>query len=95
MQATGVLRAGVGIIRSACRHADIGCPLFLPPAARAAATSLSSSAVGYGHERSRQQQTRRGLAIEVDRMQHHIRVTDDMKISEPVKRVLTIDNASR
>ena len=37
-------------------------------------------------------QQQRGLAVE--RMVYGMKVTDDMKVSEPVRRVLSIDNAT-
>lgn len=91
------VRMGVDAVQKT--YCGVG-PLFVQRMAIAAvATSagpltISSRRAWYGHERPNLL-LGRGLATEVDRMQHNIRVKEGMSISDPVKRVLAIENASR
>lgn len=53
--------------------------------------SSSDTIRNLGKRLQQQQQQQRGLATE--RMVYGLKVTDDIKISDPVRRVLSIDNA--
>lgn len=76
-------------------------PLSSEAVIKALRVSTNSLHLGCGHEgphamlRSGVHGQTRGLSMEVDRLQHHIRVTEDMKLSDAVRRVLAIENADR
>lgn len=57
---------------------------------RAAAAAVAVRPQSLSAENLAQQQ-QRGLAVE--RMTYGMKVTDDMKVSEPVRRALSIDNS--
>lgn len=68
-------------------------PTLAPVSARAAAAlrPQQSLATPPNLPQQAQQAQQRGLAVE--RMVYGMKITDDMKVSEPVRRVLSIDNA--
>lgn len=65
-------------------------PTLAPASARAAAALRPQQSLATPQNLAQQPQ-QRGLAVE--RMVYGMKVTDDMKVSEPVRRVLSIDNA--
>lgn len=55
----------------------------------------SSPALSHsGSNRHQQQQQQRGLAINSERMVYGMKISEDMKVSDPVRRVLSIENST-